>query len=128
MGVRKSSGLIAMGAAPNVSVNLWTLSLGKKAVIKKVMYINRTVGGGVLRIGYLTLGAVFTAVLPDIFMVAGVDGELTEQELPICGNEMEGFKADTTLVTGSLGNIIAQASVAGAGVLQVQVTIEVEED
>ena len=128
MGVRKSSGLIAMGAAPNVSVNLWTLSLGKKAVIKKIMWINRTVGAGVLRIGYLTLAAVFTAVLPDITMVAGVDGEMTEAELPISGNTIEGFQADTTLVTGSLGNIIAQASVAGVAPASVQVTIEVEED
>lgn len=106
---------------------LHTLSTNKKAQIKKIMWNNRTGGNGVLRIGYLTLGAVFTQVLPDIFMVNGIDGELTEDDIPLCGNAADGFKADTTAVTGTLGNIVCQCSVGAAAPTDVQVKVEVDE-
>jgi len=126
-GVRLSTALVAMGAAANVTVLVHTQSPGKRAVIKKIIWHNRTGAPGVLRFGFLTLGAVFTQVLPDIFMVAGLDGQLNENDLPICGNTPQGFAADTTAVTGTLGAIQAQSSVAGVAPADVQVRIEVEE-
>lgn len=106
---------------------LHTLTIGKKAQIQKIMYCNRTAGASLLRIGYLTLGAVFTQVLPDIYMVPTIDGELSALDIPLCGNAIDGFKSDTTAVTGTLGNIICQCSVAGAAPADVQVKIEVLE-
>jgi len=116
--------------AANTSYIAWLLSTGKKAVIKKIMWINRTGGNGYLRVGYLTNAAVpvFTQVLPDIMMVNGIDGQLTEAELPLCGNRPEGFCADTTANTGTLGNIIIQGSVGGAPANDVMVTLEIEEN
>lgn len=125
--VRLSSGLIEFGAAANITTNLWLTSARKKAVIKKIYWHNRTGGNGMLRIGYLTLGAVFTQVLPDILMLNGFDDVLEEGELPICGNDRDGFVADTTAVTGTLGYIVAQATVAGAAGVNVHVALEVEE-
>ena len=85
-----------------------------------------------LLIGYgdLTVaGSVFRQVMPSILMVNGVDGVLTEAEIPVVGNGPEGFAADTTPVTGSLGNIIIETDgAAGAAPLDVQVVIEVEEE
>ncbi|MDD5539703.1 MAG: hypothetical protein PHG61_03325 [Candidatus Marinimicrobia bacterium] len=107
---------------------LWTLSLGKRAFVRKLVWCNRTGGNGMLRIGYLTLGAVFVQCSPDILMLNGVDGNLTEAQLPPWGNSAEGgFIADTTLVTGTLGNIIVQCSVGGAAPADVQVSAEIEE-
>lgn len=136
MGVRLSSGLISIIAAgvvaPSNASTLWLLSPGKRAIIKKIMWINRTGGGGFLRIGYddrvaPVAGPNFTQVLPDILMVAGVDGAMREEDLPICGNTREGFAVDTTANTGTVGNIMAESSVGGAAPNDVMVEIEVEE-
>ena len=136
MGVRTSSGLISIVAAgvvaPSNATTLWTLSAGKRAVIRKIRWINRTVGLAFLRIGYddrvaAPGGPNFVQVLPDILMVNGVDDHMTEEELPICGNMQEGFALDNTALTGSTGDIMAEASAAGAAPADVQVEIEVEE-
>ena len=114
--------------AANTSYTAWVLSANKRAVVKKLHWHNRTGGNGVLRIGYLTLGAVFTQCSADILMLNGVDGGMQEADIPPWGNSAEGgFIADTTLVTGTLGNIIIQCSVGGAAPADVQVSGEVEE-
>lgn len=126
-GIRLGSGLISVVAAATTT-RLFTLGTvsTKKAIIRKIFWHNRTGGNGTLSIGYLTLGAVFTPVLPLILMLNGIDGQLEEVDIPITGNTVEGFCAERTLVTGSLGNIDCQTSVGGAAPADVLVSIEVE--
>lgn len=141
MGQRITGGLISITAngvmppgASNAST-LHTLSpgrVGTRALIRKIMWINRTLNDTFLRIGYENLvaapgGPNFIQVLPDILMVSGVDGEMVEDDIPICGNGPEGFQADTTALTGSTGAIMAESVAAGAVPNDVQVRIEVEE-
>lgn len=125
MGVRLTGGLIDILVA-NTSYTAFTLSPGKRAVIKKILWFNNTGGNGFLWIG-ATIAAAFTQLLPSILMVNGVDGELGEDEIPICGNTPEGFVADTTVATLTTGDIVVQATV-GAAAPNCRVIIEVEEE
>lgn len=141
MGVRLSSGLISItalgggdGAIATNAVTAWILGLNAKvAKIRKITWRNRTGGNGNLLIGVgdrTVAGSIFRQVFPSILMLNGIDGELTEDQLPIMGNTREGFAADTTPVTGTVGNILVETSTPGVGVApaDVQVIIEVEED
>jgi len=126
--------IIGVGGGDGVAlanqVTLWTTSIGKRAIIRKIMATNRTPGPVWLWIGYgdLTVAAsVFRQVLPSIRLINGFDTVLMETEIPIGGNMPEGFTADTTAVTGTNGNIIAESSAAAAAPNDVQVKIEVEE-
>jgi len=142
MGVRLSSGLmsitavgggdgVALGAAAN-NPTAWILSTGKRAVIKKIMWRNGIGAAANLLVGFgdrTVAGSIFRQVLPNIRMVAGVDGELNEDDLPIAGNSREGFVADTTAITGTVGSIFVETDgAAGAYPGNVQVVIEVEEE
>lgn len=140
MGVRLSTGLVSLTAVGNgdgvaigaTGFTAWTLSTGKRAIIRKIMWRNRTGGNGNLLVGYgdrTVAGSIFRQVMPSIFMVNGIDGELTEVEIPIVGNFIEGFKADTTAVTGTVGNIIVETDCAGVGAAptDAQVLMEIEE-
>lgn len=118
-----STGLVSVVAA-NVSTTLHALGAGKRATLKRIRWINRTGGNGFLRIGYTSLAAAFVQVHPDILMINGIDDEL---ELPVCGNGPQGFSADTTAGTGSLGNLIVQSTVGAAAPTDVQLIGEVEE-
>lgn len=113
--------------AANTSYTLHTLSAGKRGILRKLFWINRTGGNGFLRIGYTNLAAAFIQVLPDILMINGIDGQFLEEDLPVCGNSPIGFMANTTLVTGSAGNIIVQCSVGAAAPTDVQISGEIEE-
>ena len=107
-----------------------TLSTGKRAAIKKIMWRNRALVNVDLLVGYGDLtaaGSLFRQVLPRILCVAGVDGELLETELPIGGNSPEGFVADTTVPTGTLGNILVETDGAVGAGTPLEVRIEVEE-
>jgi len=117
------TGIVSITVALTTTT-LWMTSAGKKARIKKIRWMNRTVGNSFLRIGYLTLGAVFTPVIPDILMVSLIDDEMVP---PICGNDRDGFVADTTALTGTLGYVVAQATVAGVAPNDIQVELEIEE-
>lgn len=137
MSVRVSTGvisLIAAGAADAAviagtgSQTAWTLSTGKRAIIRKIRWRNRTGANSNLRIGYgdrTVAGSVFRQVFPDILMLNGIDDGLEEKDLPITGNMREGFTVDTTAITGTLGNIIIGASAVAAN--DVQVMLEIEE-
>ncbi len=145
MGTRLSTGLISLTAVGNgdgvvigaTGFTAWTLSLLKRAIIRKIMWRNRTGGNGNLLIGYgdrTVAGSVFRQVFPSIWMVNGFDGELTEDEIPMAGGIStgvmhEGFCADTTPVTGTVGNIIVETDCAlvAAAPLNVQVLMEIEE-
>lgn len=128
MGTKITGGLVSIVAAAT-STTLHTLSLNKRAKIKKIRANNRTGAIVTLQIGYDTnAGApVFTPVMPDLSLLPG-ENWYEEGELPVCGNTPEGFQADTTVTTGTLGNIIGQASAAAAAPADVQVQIEVEEE
>lgn len=135
-GIRLQGGLVnivAVGVvAPSNAILAWVLSTGRRAIIRKIMWNNRTGGDGFLRVGYNDLtpapgGPNFVQVLPDILMLAGFDGELAEEDLPICGNTLEGFQVDTTPVAGTFGNIMLESTVGAAIPNNVQVTLEVEE-
>jgi len=141
MGVRLSSGLlsitavgggdgVALGAAAN-NPTAWTLSIGKRAIIRKIMWRNGIALAANLLVGFgdrTVAGSIFRQVLPNIRMVSGVDGELNEEDLPIVGNSPEGFVADTTPVTGTIGNIFVETDgAAGAYPGNVQVSMEIEE-
>jgi len=125
--MRKTTGVINILVAAT-SYTAWTLGLGRRAVIRKIRFHNRTGGNGVLRIGYTTLAAAFVQVLPDITMLNGLDDAWDEEHIPIGGNYPEGFAADTTAGTGTLGDIIIRSDVGGAIPNDVQVTLEVEEE
>ncbi len=135
MGVRYNTGLIsiivALTTPPSTASILWTKSTlpGRVAVIRKLMYRNRTGGVVSLRIGYNTNAVVpaFVQVAPDILATNGVDGELTEAELPIMGNTVVGFATDATVTTGTLGNIMIGATASAAAPNDVQVMAEIEE-
>lgn len=142
MGVRLSSGLVsitAVGGGDGVALGVvganptaWTLSPGKRAVIKKIAWRNRIGVNANLLIGFgdrTVAGSIFRQVFPSILMVNGVIDELTEEAIPIMGNSREGFVADTTAVTGTTGAIIVETDgAAGAAPADVQVIIEVEEE
>lgn len=120
--------LVAMIALAT-SYQLWGLTPGRRAIIKKIMWFVNGAGAGTLQIGYDNLAGVFVQCLPDIVVFNNLDGVLTELEIPLCGNAKDGgFVADTTLLTGTTGNIVAQTTCAGVGVATpVNVQIEVEE-
>lgn len=131
--LRGTAGLVSIVAAINMGAGvsnasvLHTLSAGKRAIIRKVMWSNRTAGNTMLRIGYNSLAVTFVQCLPDIEMVAGFDGELNVMDIPICGNNPLGFCPDTTPLTGTTGTIMGGAVASAAAPNDVQVTIEVEE-
>ena len=126
MSVRISGGLVSIVAAATSTV-VHTLSLNKRAVVKKLRVFNHQANPITLQLGHLTLGAVFTPDTPDFLCPAGIDSFWEEDELPIFGNTPEGFKSDATPVTGTLGNVIAQASAAAAVPNDIEVQVEVEE-
>lgn len=138
MGDRFSTGLINItavwagvaGAITNTPV-LWTLSAGKRAVIRKLRWRNRTGGAGNLIIGFgdrTVAGSLFRQVFPWIMMVNGIDDGLDEDLLPIMGNYPQGFCVDTTAVTGTAGAIRVATDAAGVAVATpVEVIAEIEE-
>ncbi len=126
--VRLSSGLIRVTFANiGISIVIWNLSPGKRAIVRKIMWYNNTGGAGILSIGYLNLTPAFVQALPQIRMVNATHDFMSEDELPIFGNMPQGFMADTTAVTGSLGNIVIQSSVGGAPGVDAQIELEIEE-
>ena len=141
-GVRLSTGLvqltavgngdgIAIGATAFTLFTLPTQRAGTRAVIRKLAFRNQSGGNGNLLIGYADLtapgaGALFV-LIGAVYMINGIADFMTEAELPIFGNTPQGFQADTTPVTGTLGNIIVETDCLGAAVLTpVGVIAEIE--
>jgi hypothetical protein len=114
--------------AANTSYILHSLSTNKRGIVRKLHWINRTGGNGFLRVGYLSLAAAFVQCSPDILMINNIDDGYGEDDIPPWGNSEEGgFVANTTALTGTLGNIIIQCSVGGAAPADVMVSAEIEE-
>ena len=138
MGVRHTGRLvtlIAVGAGvAGVITNAgtaWILTAGRVAVIRKIRWHNRSGLNGNLLVGFgdrTVAGSLFRQVLPNIWMINGIDDAIEEAFLPIAGNSVNGFQVDTTAVTGSIGNILVESTYATiAGGTPVEVIIEVEE-
>jgi len=123
VGVRKAgnTGLVNINLAVT-SFALHTLPIGtpSTAKIRKILAFNATGANVNLMLGYLTLAAAFVQTIPDLFCLNGFENIWNEADLP----NYE-FRPDTTLVTGTLGDIIAQISACPAN--QVAVILEVEE-
>jgi len=124
--VRFNTGMTTMvlnGAGDGVAIGansytLWTPGANKKLRIMKIMVNNLTLANADLLVGYADLtgaGAVFRQVIPTILTLNGIDVEISEADIPICGNVPDGFCADTTLVTGSLGAIVCECPTGAAG-------------
>ncbi len=141
MGVRYSGPLVSIvavaagpgGAVANYQTAFTMPTTGKRVKIVKIMWHNRTGANGNLQVGYGDLtgaGSLFRQILPDIYMLTGFDGELTEDEIPMGGNTPEGMMPDTAVPTGTTGNILVGTIIPGVGAVpnNVQVRIEVEVD
>ena len=124
--VRMGAPIVSVIAA-NTSYTLWLTSPHNKAVIRKIMAMNRTGAACYLNIGYLNLSATFVPVMPPIYLPNNIDVELEEHNIPQIGNTVDGFCADTTASTGTLGNIIIQCTAGAAAPNNVLVTAEIEE-
>lgn len=126
-GIRVSGPLVSIVAAATSTI-VYTLGTTRpeRVIIRKVLIFNRQAATILLSIGFDTVAAVFTQVLPQLSAVANIPVTYNEDDLPICGNTPEGFQADTAAVTGTLGNIVAQASAAAAAPANVLIRVEVE--
>lgn len=124
-GKRLTSNLVEVVAAATTTA-LFTLTGTQRAIVRKIRVMNNQGANIMLQLGYDTLAAAWTPVMPDIMCLAGVDNVIPEAELPICGNTPQGFQIDTTLVTGFAGVIAVQSDAAGAAPNAVEVIIELE--
>lgn len=98
-----------------------------KLVIRKIAWMNNIGVNGQLLLGYADRtggGALFRQVFPNVMMVNGIQDEW--QNPPIMGNTREGFMVDTTLITGSLGDIYVECTTAGIGAAPNNVFVIVE--
>lgn len=113
LGIRVASAMASLVAAAT-TVTLHPITPGRTAIIRKIIIANRNAASTRVRIG----SGDFTQRIPEFFVGAGLDLELTEEEIP-----RYEFRS---LVDAAL-DITAQATVAAAATADVQVLIEVEE-
>ena len=93
------------------------LPVGRSARICKIVAYNNSGAPAVLTLGTLTVLGAFSALMPPLYALNGLDNIWTEQEIPA----VEWIKY-SVLVVGMTGDIWISSSVAGP-----QVVIEVEE-
>ena len=93
------------------------LPVGRSARICKIVAYNNSGAPAVLTLGTLTTLGAFTALMPPLYALNGLDNIWTEQEIPA----VEWIKYSVS-VSGMTGDIWISSSVAGP-----QVVIEVEE-
>ena len=93
------------------------LPAGRSARICKIVAYNNSGAPAVLTLGTLTALGAFTALMPPLYALNGLDNIWTEQEIPA----VEWIKYSVS-VSGMTGDIWISSSVAGP-----QVVLEVEE-
>lgn len=113
-GLRDTPTAYASIVAALTTTTLYQITPGRQARITKIIATNRTGGNGFLRFGY----GAFTQVFPDLLMLAGIDMEWTEEELP------EYWYRDTGSGTT---DIVMQSTVGAASPTDVQVFAEIEQ-
>jgi len=127
VGIR-TGGVLTTMAALATTYTLWATTPGRRAILRKIMwYAPLAAANGTLLLGILNVAAAFVQLFPTIDIIAGATDGFTELDLPIFGNYREGFMADTTALTGTLGYISAQCTCPGIAANNVQVIVEVEE-
>jgi hypothetical protein len=97
-----------------------TLSVGRTAKLRKIMWSNNTGAAGTLQFGTVSGTPAFVGLMPLITCLNGFDGELNETELPVV--EWKVWTNLAVVANARTGNITVQASVAG-----ILVICEVEE-
>lgn len=105
------AGLVSITVV-STPTTLYTITPNRTARIKKIMWFNRSNVGGLLQIGF----GAFTQIFPSIMILAGLDGELTEDMIP--SYWFRQFGSATANIVGQMVN---------AGAIPVDVFIEVEE-
>ena len=92
------------------------LPVGRSARICKIVAYNNSGAPAVLTLGTLSALGVFTAMMPSLYALNGLDNIWTEQEIPA----VEWIKY-SVLVVGMTGDIWISSSVAGPqGVIEVE--------
>ena len=113
LGIRVSPAMASITVAATTT-NLHLITPGRTATIRKIMWSNRNAAVSMLQIG----SGDFTQRLPEIFMAAGLDGVIGEEELP---------RYEFRSLADAAEDITAQATVAAVAPNDIQVSIEVEE-
>ena len=122
VGVRRTSAMASITVAATTTL-IHQITPGRTAIIRKIMWANRNAATGRLRFGSTDAaaggaGGVYAQRIPEIFIGAGLSGELTEEDLP-------NYEFRTLVDVNT--DIVAQSSVAAVAPNDIQVTIEVEE-
>lgn len=102
--------------AANTAQTMWSVSVGRKALLKKLIVFNRTGTDGLLNIGVGIAGTSYLQIFPLLKVFNGLDNIFEEEDLPDYW-----FNGETS------GNILMQCSVGGAIPLELQVFPEVVE-
>lgn len=110
IGIRKQSAVVA-SPVTGAAIALYNITVGRSAIIRRIMWLNAAGGNSNLSLGQGLAGA-FAAVLPAIVTLNGLDGQLNEWDFP----QVE------IQYTAALPAITLESTVAGINVL-----IEVEE-
>lgn len=110
--IPNNAGLVTTTAANDL---VHTTGAGRKAMLRKIMWSNRTGFDATLIFGTLDAAAVpnFVPFLPTITALTGFDGELTDDEIPDVIWQLVRVVTGAALTTGRTGNVIVLASVAG---------------
>lgn len=121
MGIRmgnNAGALIAGTTGGGAEDLLHTLSLGRKAVIRKVVWYNPLAVNVNILLGTYTTAGVFAQLLPTIIAIPTLSGSMEEEELSYVE-----FLLDTSAAAaGTTGDIYVQD--AGAGGLIISLEIE----
>ena len=110
IGIRKTSAVVA-SPVTGAAIALYNITVGRSAIIRRIMWINACGANSNLSLGQGLAGA-FAAVLPAIVTLNGLDGQLNEWDFP----QVE------IQYTAALPAITLESTVAGINVI-----IEVEE-
>lgn len=116
LGIRKTSAVV-VSPVTGAAIALYTITPGRSAVIKKIMWYNNLGAVSVLSIGQ-GLAGVFVAALPAIHTIQPFHGFLAEDELP----HVEFQIVPVIGVAAAMPDITFESTVAG-----LEVVIEVEE-
>lgn len=114
-GVRKTSPIINLVAA-NTPLAVYTKPAGRSAIVRKIMWHNRSMATGVLRIG-TTLGSPIPLLVPPVDAPANLTGQLDEPNINSAVLDAQAATAITAETTAAIG----------AAPNDFQVQIEVEE-
>lgn len=118
--IPNNAGLVTTTLAAANGDLVHTLSVGRTAKLRKVMWSNNTGAGGFIQFGTVTGTPAFVGLMPLITCPNGFDGELNEADLPVV--EWKVWVNAAVVANARTGNITVQSTIAG-----ILVICEVEE-